>query len=502
MEKRLVLAITLSLLVLLTWSLLVPKPQPIENKEVATQNLPSVRENPEQTPLLNIEQESKPSSLFKYEQDKLEITFIESLAAIKEIKFKAHQDYRFPLKYGFLLADNSASFKKESSSPESITFVQSDQNKKIKKEFLFSNSGYSIWLEIEYQNLSNLTQKVNLPLILGVLDFSPRNTQARYQDVTLATKDKILHLNARRSLGFPEVKFLSLRDRYFCAIVGPSSENFRCFINKVDPQTAEIGFSSPENVLAPGERIKQKFHIYLGPQDLRLISSIKSDWSAVVNYGTFDFIAQIILQLLEFLHRLVHNWGGAIVILSILVYLLLYPLTLKQMRSMKEMQALQPHIEELRKLYKDNPQRMNKETMELYRQHKVNPLGGCLPLILQMPIFIALWQALQRSVVLKGASFLWIKDLSEPDRLFTLTGAFPIKEINILPIFTAVLMLLQQKISTVPTSGSSAEQQKLMAIMMPIIFGLAFYNMPSGWVLYFLVYSLLALGNQLKISKT
>ena len=168
---------------------------------------------------------------------------------------------------------------------------------------------------------------------------------------------------------------------------------------------------------------------------------------------------------------------------------------------MKEMQALQPHIEELRKLYKDNPQRLNKEIMELYRQHKVNPLGGCLPLILQMPIFIALWQAFQRSIVLKGASFLWIKDLSEPDRLFTITANFPIKDVNILPILTAILMLIQQKISIVPASGSSAEQQKMMTIMMPIIFGFAFYNMPSGWVLYFFVYSLLMLIYHFRIRR-
>ena len=145
---------------------------------------------------------------------------------------------------------------------------------------------------------------------------------------------------------------------------------------------------------------------------------------------------------------------------------------------MKEMQALQPKIEELRKAYKDNPQKLNKEIMQLYKEHKVNPFGGCLPLILQMPIFFALYQALMRSVALKGASFLWIKDLSEPDRLFLLPVSLPVlgNEINILPIVMTIGMFIQQKLSSSSSSGSTAEQQKMMLIIMPLMFGLIFYS--------------------------
>ena len=501
MEKRLIVAIALSLLVLLTWSLLAPKPQLPATKGVIAQPLAPVSVVPQEPPNIKLAQELPAASLFQYQQDKFTVNFIEPQGAIQEIIFKTHQDYKFLLNSGFLLVDNTLSFKKESSSSGGVTFVHNDLNKKIKKQFIFSNSSYDIWLEIEVQNTSNQPLKVNFPLILGGLDFSSHNPQARYQDVTVVTKDKTLHLNARKTQEFPGLKFLSLRDRYFCAIIEPAAENNTAFINKVTPQLTEVGLTPAEQLLMPGHKIAQQFHIYLGPQELQTINKIKPEWSVIINYGTFDFIAQLILQLLGFVYSLVHSWGWAIVILSFLVYLLLYPLTLKQMRSMKEMQLLQPHIEELRKLYKDNPQRLNKEIMQLYREHKVNPLGGCLPLILQMPIFIALWQALQRSVILKGANFLWIKDLSEPDRLFTLGGSFPIKEINILPILTAILMFLQQKISTVATSGASAEQQKIMVIMMPIIFGFAFYNMPSGWVLYFFVYSLLMLIYQFRISR-
>ena len=170
---------------------------------------------------------------------------------------------------------------------------------------------------------------------------------------------------------------------------------------------------------------------------------------------------------------------------------------------MKEMQAIQPQVEKIRQDYKDNPQKMNKEIMELYRLHKVNPFGGCLPLILQMPIFLALYNALMRSIVLKGAKFLWIKDLSEPDKLLTLPINIPFlgNYLNILPIIMAIGMFLQQKISSGKATGASAEQQKMMMIVMPIMFGFIFYSMPSGLVLYWLVNSMLMLAFQIKMSK-
>ena len=141
--------------------------------------------------------------------------------------------------------------------------------------------------------------------------------------------------------------------------------------------------------------------------------------------------------------------------------------------------------------------------MELYREHKVNPLGGCLPLILQMPIFFALYNALMRSIVLKGAKFLWIKDLSEPDRLLVLPQSLPIlgNELNILPIIMAIGMFVQQKISSTSSSGSVAEQQKMMIIVMPIIFGLIFYRMPAGLVLYWFINSTLMLIFQLRMNR-
>jgi YidC/Oxa1 family membrane protein insertase len=278
-------------------------------------------------------------------------------------------------------------------------------------------------------------------------------------------------------------------------------DNYSAFLQKLNLHQSELGLNFPEKTLGPRQFLRQIYRIYLGPQELQIINRINPEWSAIIYYGTFDFIAQLLVQALEFFYRLAHNWGWAIIFLSLAIYLLLYPLTLKQLRSMKEMQALQPRMEEIRRAYKDNPQKLNSEIMKLYREHKVNPLGGCLPLILQLPVFFALYQALLRASFLRGASFLWIKDLTEPDRLFLLPANLPVHEVNILPILMAITMFIQQKLSLTAATDSVAEQQKMMLVIMPLMFGFIFYNMPAGLVLYWFVNSTLMLMNQLRLKR-
>jgi len=520
MGKRYILAIALSFIILLAWSALVKKQYPVANKEVAASNIKSSAVViPTPTPQQAIEQlPSVELRVIEHTKGNEKIIFTEENAAIREIIFNQHQQHRFPLKYGFAIDDPSLQFKEmssldisnlDSSSKMSnlenkIRFVHSGKDKKIAKDFIFSNEQeYDFWLRIHLQNVSSETQNISLPIILGVLDFTPNNLNNRFLGVVLKTKDQIFHLNGRKEVTEEAIEFIALRDKYFCALIEPESTGCSAYIRKLDARESEVGLICEKIMLAPGEHTEKKFHIYLGPQDVRLMNNIKPAWAAVIHYGMFDFISQILLQMLAFFYALVHNWGWAIIILSVVVYLILFPLTLKQMKSMKEMQALQPRIEELRKTYKDNPQKLNKEIMELYREHKVNPFGGCLPLILQMPIFFGLYQALMRSVALKGAKFLWIKDLSEPDRLFMLPNSLPIlgNEINILPIIMAIGMFFQQKLSMVPAGGSSAEQQKMMMIIFPIMFGLIFYRMPSGLVLYWFINSALMTAYQFYIRR-
>ncbi|MDD4939277.1 MAG: membrane protein insertase YidC [Candidatus Omnitrophica bacterium] len=500
-EKRLFLAIALALVVLLSWSTFASKRYPIENKQVTTSTA-SVKPFSRVQPLPQIP-ESTDDTETNFPHEKYDIVFSESRAAVKSINFKSYQNYVFPLKSGFQLNQPGLNFKTKEIDRKNAIFAHTDAAKEIIKKFDFSKSNYTIGLEITVKNFSTNTLKMALPVILGELSSAGGHEEARLRDVTFAGRDKITHLNLRKEAEQEEIKFVALRDRYFCAILSPIASTYNGYLSKKSAQDYEIGVLGPEFEVLPGEEKIFNFDIYLGPQELRQISNINPDWTAVMYYGTFDFIAHLLLQLLYFIFGLLRNWGLTIVVISVIIYFILFPLSLKQMHSMKQMQVLQPRIEELRKAYKNNPQKLNAEIMQLYKTYKVNPFSGCLPLILQIPIFFALYQVLIRSVALKGASFLWIKDLSAPDRLFLLPFSLPVlgNEINLLPILMTIGMFVQQKFSMATATSGSAEQQKLMLILMPLMFGFIFYHMPSGLVLYWFTNSTLMLVYQLKINR-
>lgn len=499
MDKRTLLAIVLSLLILTVWSALSPKPQPVVNQAVTSEKVALPAQTAPTAASQLAKKEIPASSLYRFSNDLYEVVFVESEAAIKEIIFKDYQSSKFILYNGLSTTPAGLIFTRESVAGNEVRFVHNAKDAKIIKTFRFSNSNYTIELEIEAQNPSVVNGSRDPAIVLGVFNFTSDPNEARFQDATVSTPDKIIRPNPRRDTIVQGARFLGIRNRYFCAVIEPEENNkYNAVVKKLNPQETEFSLALADPAADRRQAIKEKFRIYLGPQDLQYINQANPEWSIVMHYGAFNVIAHILLQALEIAYKIVHNWGLAIVILSVLVSLVLFPLTLKQMRSMKEMQAIQPRVEELRRTYKDNPQKLNKEIMELYREHKVNPLGGCLPLILQMPIFFALYQALIRSIALKGAKFLWIKDLSEPDRLFTTPFEF-----NILPIIMAIGMLVQQKMSMSSSgAGTSADQQKLMMILFPIMFGLIFYRMPSGLVLYWLINSMFMLFYQIRVSRS
>jgi len=501
MEKRLIVAIALSMLVLLAWQALIPKPPTPKAVEVGhqakeTATLPS--------PQVIEEKPIAPATLWQKDLDKHGLSVAVEQAAIRDIIFKDYQSGKMTLSSGFAFKGKGLFFTRLESNPLEAKFVHKDAEKKITKAFTFYKSSYAIDLQVSIQNLSSSVLKFDSPLILGVLDFKTDPGQQRFSDIVIAGKDKTSFVDGRKNFALQRPKFIGIRNQYFCAIIEPEQSNYSATITKIDQNNSEISLTPEEAlIIDPGKTLEQKFRIYLGPLELKIIQGVNPEWASTVNYGFFSSISGVLLQLLEFFYRLVHNWGLAIIILSLAIFFLLFPLSLKQMRSMKEMQALQPAIEELRKTYKDNPQKLHKETLELYKAHKVNPFGGCLPLILQMPIFFALYQALIRSVPLKGASFLWISDLSQPDKLFILPVSLPLigNEFNILPILMAVIMFVQQKISMGHISSEQAEQQKIMMIIMPFMFGFIFYHMPAGLVLYWFVNSLLMAAYQFRVNR-
>ena len=212
-----------------------------------------------------------------------------------------------------------------------------------------------------------------------------------------------------------------------------------------------------------------------------------------MHYGFFHSIGVLMVKILYFFHSFTKNWGISLIIFSFFIYSILLPFTMKSTNAMRQMQQIQPLMNELKEKYKDNPTKLQKETMELYKKHKINPLGGCLPMFFQLPIFIALYQVLFRLYELKGAHFLWIKDLSLPDKLFALPFKIPLigsSHFNLLPIIVMIIGLLQQKITS---SNTASKDQKSMGLFFAVFIGFIFYNFPSSLVLYWFVQNLLTL---------
>jgi YidC/Oxa1 family membrane protein insertase len=268
-----------------------------------------------------------------------------------------------------------------------------------------------------------------LPMVLGQLDFTVNKNEPAantIKDFTVSSEDGIIYPNPKKDAYVSKVKFAALRDRYFCVIVQPDQRVFDAQVVKLDQQRSELSLVAKNLQAIEGQDFIADFKLYIGPQDITYLRSVNTDWQAVVYFGKLNFIAHLLLSLLMFLYGIVRNWGVAIILFSLAIYFALFPLSLKQFKSMRQMQAIQPLLEKLREKYKDDQQRFAREQMALFKEHNINPLGGCLPLLLQIPIFITLYQVLTRTVSLKGAGFLWMKDLSLPDRLFILPISLPL----------------------------------------------------------------------------
>jgi len=260
--------------------------------------------------------------------------------------------------------------------------------------------------------------------------------------------------------------------------------------------------TGPALPLEPGDQAAAGYTLYLGPRDLSVLKEMNVNLDAAIDFGWTDVIAKPLLYALRFFQNYVGNYGIAIILLTVVIKILFWPLTHKSYKSMKEMQKIQPLMAKLREKYKGNREQMNKEMMALYRTYKVNPMGGCLPMIIQIPVFFALFRILGSAIELRHAPFLWwINDLSAPDRLFSFPFEIPFMTppygIPVLTLFMGASMFIQQKMT--PTPGD-ATQAKIM-MLMPIIFTVMFINFPSGLVLYWLVNNILSIGQQYRILK-
>ena len=298
--------------------------------------------------------------------------------------------------------------------------------------------------------------------------------------------------------------WVAIKSRFF--VTGFFSSETNCgFAAKMSRDVAKQTYSLnevsarvlfPTRVLGQGESFTRDYTLYIGPKKLSLLQGLHNGMDAVMEFGFFTWFCKLLVPTLNFFNRLIPNYGIAIILLTFLVRIIFWPLTHKSTVSMKKMQDLQPKLKALQKEFKDNPQKMQQETWALYRENKVNPLSSCLPMLIQIPVFIALFTVLRSAVELRYAPFLWIADLSEPENL--LAGILPIP-LNILPILMAATMALQSALT--PSTGDP-QQQKMMMIMMPIMMLFMFYSFPSALSLYWTVSQVLSIVQMLMIRRT
>ncbi|MFQ5464512.1 MAG: membrane protein insertase YidC, partial [Thermodesulfobacteriota bacterium] len=274
---------------------------------------------------------------------------------------------------------------------------------------------------------------------------------------------------AVRNGGTPD--WIGMEDKYFLAVILPERDAKVAWRVDARGEDSSSALVRVPIELLPDARATVSFSSFIGPKKYGLLSKLERSLVESIQFGWFSFLAKPLLVTLNFFQRFVVNYGIAIILLTVLIKIIFYPLTKKSLKSMKDMQRMQPQMALIKEKYKDDKQAMNKEMMELYKRHKINPLGGCLPMLLQIPVFIGLYEALYVAIELRHAPFfLWITDLSSKDPYY------------ISPLLMGGSMFLQQKMS--PTSADPTQAKMMM--FMPLIFTVMFLKFPSGLVIYWL----------------
>lgn len=387
-----------------------------------------------------------------------------------------------------------------------ISFVHdSSDGLRIRKKYQLFDDKSAFYLTVQIDNLSSEAKQIPLQIRNQIFFGKPHDAMDRDQieSFVVPKAGKVQVKKEGKIVKSPFVveemiDWQALTIKYFSVIVKPEThvaERAKTTVSS-NGETLISTLDFPAQTLAPGAQLESKFLIYAGPEYREDLKSFGYGFEQTLTQGVFGAFRYYLFVLLMYCHKITGNFGFAIILLTILVKVLFSPFTHMSFESMRKMQHVQPKVKAIQEQFKKDPQRMNKEMMELYRRHKVNPMGGCLPMLLQIPIFIGFYQVLGQMVELKGESIWWIKDLTLPDHLAKIP--FTSFEFNLLPILMVGSMWWQQKLTPQPTASS--EQAKIMQ-WMPIIMGFFFYGLPSGLVLYWTISNLLTVGHQILIHK-
>jgi YidC/Oxa1 family membrane protein insertase len=380
--------------------------------------------------------------------------------------------------------------------------------------------GHVVKHEILMENNTDSSVAVGqLAMFLGTMPAAKSDAMGDYLNFGTfdGKKDHFINLRDFRAsngfLGFkkrPERQIItgdakllwgSIKNQFFSAIFTPETQADGYVVFPISASSDSAG-SKEEGIAAAllfnigtldsGEKKSLASEFYVGPKDFSRLSALGKEQDRVMQFGFFGSISELLLRLMIKIHSIIPNWGWTIIILTTIVKLVLWPFTNAQVRSSKKMAAIQQPIKEIKEKFKNNPQKLQSETLKLFKANKINPAAGCLPIFLQIPIFFGLYYMLRTASHLRFAHFLWIKDLSLPDTVARI-GHFPV---NILPVIMGITMIWQMHMSPMPATDNS---QKFMFRLLPVVFLLFCYNLPSGLVLYWTVQNLLTIVQQLTV---
>ncbi|MEJ2220775.1 MAG: membrane protein insertase YidC [Desulfobacterales bacterium] len=387
-------------------------------------------------------------------------------------------------------------------SPRNLTFSwRSPDGIVIEKTYKFAPDTYAIGMEVIIKNSSGRGIQDRLFVSLNAKAPGDKRMYA-FEGPSALINDELKEIKTKKlkdqNTFEGKIKWVALQSRYFMSGLIPDQiEEASLHLALKSDKFVAARYRQPEKAIQAGTQYTYNYQLFMGPKRIEELKNVGNDLNKVVDFGWFDILAKPCLWLMNLFYSVIPNYGVAIIVLTLLVKILLWPLGQKSYKSMSEMKKIQPLMKEIREKYKDDKQRMNQEVMGLYRTYKINPLGGCLPMVVQLPVFFALYRMLYEAIELRHAPFfLWIDDLAAPDRLFRFDFSIPFMEppygIPVLTIVMGASMLLQQKMS--PPMGDATQAKMMM--FMPIIFTFIFINFSSGLVLYWLVNNILSIAQQ------
>ena len=400
--------------------------------------------------------------------------------------------------------------------PISIPFQTEIPGKvRLTKIFTVQADSYAMDLEIQIQNLSAEKLSDQMGLSFYFKPYSESAHQTYNQSRLTFSTNGSNHDLGPKDFSKPEATsklpydWVAYQDNFFIQAIIPLTQgNYQIIPSIVNDETqhnqiTRLVFLTDKFDLDPNESSSFKLRLYNGPKEINTLQEAGHNLSAAVDYGWFTFLAKPLLVGLKWFYSFTHNYGIAIILLTIIIKIVFWPLTQKSYTSMQKMKKIQPKIQQIREKYKDDKEKLNQELMQVYKTYKVNPMGGCLPMALQIPVFFALYRMLNSAVELRHQPFaLWIHDLTAPDRLnlgfsIDLPMIGHLDGLPVLTILMGITMFLQQKMT--PSSGDP-RQEKIMLIM-PVMFTFFFINFPAGLVLYWFVNNLLSIAQQYWINR-